>query len=46
MSGVANRELSAALQNDVQEHEPQLSASDQQASSHDKLPDVSIVNTA
>ena len=48
MSDAANTELSAALQRDLphQAHEPQLSVADQQSSGNDKIPDVSIVNSA
>lgn len=48
MSESADNELSATLHKDLprQAHEPQLSATDPQPSGSDKMPDVSITNSA
>ena len=48
MSEAANTELDAALQRDLpkQTHEPQLSAAEPRPSGNDKMPDVSIINSA
>ena len=48
MSEVANTKRAATLQRDLPQpaHEPQLSVAEQQPSSSDKMPDVSIINSA